>query len=545
MGTTNEAQFRALSSLRGLSPEQLEKLHARALYNGTGYVYGTGPSGNQIERLPWEVDTINGRLVPAVYRKPLVQVGKLAQLVEQLDELITGEAQLPSWAVEGPDADELSGLLEGLELSTWHASRVLEDLALLGASCEGFRRRDEGAGGWPHVYLDPVWCTPIFAWSAQSAQAQGLAAEVRELTDAPVFGLADPGAGFAVPEGSRRDDDLVALEWLQPVIDDADERERELRERGELIRWQRRIYTPWAIIRFADIVVRKDTEAIEWKLADEPEPHGWGVVPLVWHRAKGGDAADKWGRPLVYSPDLETITEQLDYTASFWVAATKHCVSPTLIEKDVTDRNALAQVLDWQHLPEDLTQLAVGPKSVASYSSDASKNGEVFFLETDGAALEKGAEAVSVLIQQAHERSRIVRHDPQESAGVQSGVALERMQAPTVATVGKARHVLERGWLRLAEALTQAAGLDASVSLAWPKVFELTAADVQQLAGAYVVLVQSELISRQTAIEQLAPQLGVEDPEAEAARVLAEAEAALASRPRTPGEGGEDDPEVD
>jgi hypothetical protein len=241
-----------------------------------------------------------------------------------------------------------------------------------------------------------------------------------------------------------------------------------------------------------------------------------------------------------------------DYVSSVWAQAVEVNTSPTLVEIDVADDARTAMILadrDLRTMTEDPSIVGVGPRSVLSYASTPGGEPSVEFLEIDGAAAEAAKVNADWLVARSYETSRMTRHDPERLKGVTSGVALQRMEAPTVAMVGGIRSLLSRAWKLLSRKLAIAmdaaqegfSSPDAVANFVWPRVFPLTAQDIQDWANAFALAIQSDTVSRETAIARMSALLEVDDPEAEAKRILDAAAERMAMLPQIPAPGGDDD----
>jgi hypothetical protein len=499
-------------------------LELRATYEGTQY-----------ETLKWEweqdIDPVTGNQRPARTRKPMVQLGVPDDVVDRIVDLAIGEGRFPAIEIEGDDQGRLRDVALGdddLELA-YHASDQLTDLCVVGSALFGFVRPQDpdGSTHWESVRIRTEWAEPVFAGGRETPRARELAEELEDIQGAGVEQV-DGMATFALPKGVKSDD-VVFVRHQWPVQEEVSATDRKHAKRNVLV-IHRRDYTSTAIIEYEPVRVESEIgEAPEFVVADVMI-HDWGVVPLVWARARGADvgSGETEGRS-VFSPAVRSLTKAADYTKSFGTAAAQTSGAPTLVEIDVSDDVAdAAMVADETRSGSQIKW--VGAKSVFPYRS-AGEHPSVFLLEPDArgiAALDKDVES---LVDHAYETARVVRHDPEKLGGALSGLAVERLNEPAVAQAQGYRAILGRSWrillnkLAVAMDIQNEPGVNAeafSVSLRFPRIFRLTSQDVQGWITALVAAVVGRVLTRETAIKQLAALLEVEDADAEAERLLEE-----------------------
>lgn len=531
--TTNRADldFRDLSALRGLDERQRRMLDLRATYAGTRYATVT-IEGQQVPALPWDQDrTAQGTRIPASRRRPMVQLGVPDDIVDRIVDLAVGEGRFPAVEVEGDAEGRLRDVALGdddLELA-FHAPDQLEDLTLVGSALLGFSRQliGEEQTRWESVLIRTEWAEPVFVGARMTDRARELAAEVGGIEGSGVEPSPDDGLPvFAVPKGARSDDvAFVRIQW--PVAEEVSHETRiATRER---ITWYRRDYTSTAIIDYQPVSVSPSDQRAPTFDPLPVDPHGWGVVPLVWVKARGADAADTEGKS-VLTPAVLDLTAAADRSKSFETQAAWTSGAPVLIEQDVTDEVRDALMLE-AAAAGNADVVAVGPKAVIRYVSVGEKSGKVFLLEPDAAGIETLRDNVETLVDHAYETGRVVRHDPEKLGGALSGLAVERLNEPAMAQAQGYRVILGRAWrillgkLAVAMEAEDEPGVDAEafeISLRWPRIFRLTATDVTAWVTAYATAVAGGLLQRETAIKLLAAVLEVEDAEAEAAALMSE-----------------------
>lgn len=519
--------FSDLSALRGLDERQRAMLDLRAIYAGSQYERVT-IEGQDQPALPWDMDTLpSGSRVPASHRKPMIQIGVPDDVVDRIVDLAIGEGRFPAIEVEGDPKGRLREVMLGgddLELA-FHAPEQLVDLCVVGSLAVGFSHPvdPDGFSRWEPLLFEPEWCETVFAGEREQARSRELAAEVEGIEGSGVESD-DAGPIFAMQEGARSDD-LVFLRYQWPVAE-----ERASTAAGvsnqDVIVWHRRDYTTTAIIEYKPVVVQEGVELLPSFVPKPVEPHGWGVVPIQWAKARGGRRGSTEGDS-IYSEALQSLSAAADRSASFWTQAAHVSGSPTLIEIDVQDDVQDALML--ADSPKASELVAVGPKSVLRYSTAGTKP-DVRFLEIGGAGPAALQENTDKLVDLAYETARVARHDPDRLKGVLSGTALERLNEPTVALAQGYRAILGRAWRLLASKLAvamQAEGepvnaAEFDISLRWPRVYKLTAADLQQWAQALALAIQAGTVSRETAIGIMASTLDIEDAEAEVETIMAD-----------------------
>jgi hypothetical protein len=526
--------FSDLSALRGLDARQRAMLDLRAIYEGTQYERVT-IKGQDQPALPWDLDvTATGTRIPASHRKPMIQIGVPDDIVDRVVDLAIGEGRFPALEVDGDDEGRLRDVMLGgddLELA-FHAPDQLVDLTVVGSMAVGFSHpvdADTGFSRWEPVLLETEWCETVFAGGREQPRARELAAELSLVEGSGVETAEDGKPIFAMPEGARSDD-LVFLRYQWPVAE-----ERAATETGvgkeDVIVWYRRDYTTTAIVEYSPVIVESGVEHTPSFTPLPVEPHEWGVVPIQWAKSRGGRRGDTEGASM-FSPALQSLTAAGDRSASFWTQAAHVSGSPTLVERDVTDdvRDALMLAMTTGDSAKASELIGAGPKSVLRYSTSGT-DPDVSFLEISGAGPAALADNTDKLVDLAYETARVSRHDPDRMKGVLSGTALERLNEPTVALAQGYRNILGRAWRLLASKLAVAMekegepGVSADafdISLRWPRVFRLTATDVQQWAQGLALAIQAGTVRRETAIGIMASVLDIEDAEEEARAILAE-----------------------
>jgi hypothetical protein len=496
------------SALIGLTERQRQLLDYRSYYELSQYETVV-VQGNEIPALPWDQEVApNGRRVPAAYRKPSVQLGTSASIVDRIVDLSVGLDRFPVISTEGGDDTVREVLLSDDELDLeGEAPDQLVDLVAIGSVVFGFHRPEELGGSLEPVRLDSEWCEPVFVGARHSPRALELAAEYAEdpdLEGAAVLVADGPGGAvaFVAPDGARSHD-VVFVRYQWPIAQEASDQRTEHAREDKVI-WHRRDYTTIAIVEYAPVAVSPGEDVPIDRFRVLPvEPHAWGVVPLVWLRARGASDGEPDGRS-IYSPAVTSTTESADRSASFASQAAHVSGSPVLIEQDVEDREEDVKNA-YPANDEDPAIVGVGPKAVRRYRSEFEQKGEVDYLEMDGAGVEALETNARNLSQAARRAARVPELDPELLKGVLSGVALERLNEPAVARAGSYRALLQKGWKLLARKVAIVLEVESpELSFRWPKVFPPTAQDVLDWGSALVPVVAARLYPRRRVVAKLA-----------------------------------------
>jgi hypothetical protein len=238
-------------------------------------------------------------------------------------------------------------------------------------------------------------------------------------------------------------------------------------------------------------------------------------VPIVWIRnlagGKGIDGA------CTFRAAVETGIE-IDYQLSQAGRGLKYSSDPTLLIRE----------------PAGLDGTMVRG---ASNALVVSEKGDAKLLEIGGTASQAVIDYVRILREFALESVHGNRVDASRLTTPSSGRAIELMNLGLIWLADNLRISYGDGLLRLARMILRAshvfplsilgetvASLDASaqLSLRWPEWYPDDALDRQRVAETVNALVSAELISRETALKTLGPRYGIEDRQAELARIKAE-----------------------
>lgn len=480
-------------ALRGLDERQRKLLTLAAHARGTYYA----DAGLK----PWWPNVARNRYgqltaIPCHERAPGIRLGILGDKVRKMLDCLCGEGKMPGFQ-ETPDevvrvvVDELE-LTDASRLPTW-------DVIVKGSSCDGFSRLPDGS--FEPTYCDPVFCTPVFASMARTETARLIRDDVAKLG----VQLTPPSEGDAlfVPDGSRWDD-LIALRYDYTWLDD------------ENVVWRRRRdFFPNVTLDYNDVRVTADQMAPpNYTLKAPPDPHNFGIVPLVWTFAPDLIPGDLEGQSLL-TDEVISIAIAADYAASLRDDATRSICWPQLTLIDVVDKVQHSVVGDLM-IPHQQS----GSGTVMEFRSNGN-HPEVKITEPNGTGLAQADKEIEDLRHHAERITGLIEQDPNKVTGALSGVALEKILEPKIAAVNRYRRSLGRRITRLALKVGHVIGQDASAAtLQWPRVVSMTPADLQAAATALGAATGGKaIISRKTAVTIFANLAEIQDPEGELALI--------------------------
>ena len=279
---------------------------------------------------------------------------------------------------------------------------------------------------------------------------------------------------------------------------------------------QEAYYEPWKVVKDAT----DKAPASPTLDASRTVTHKLGFVPVVWVKnLPGGDTTD--GGCTFPDEAIDTGIE-IDYQLSQAGRGLKYSSDPTLLIKEPAY--------------SDGTMVRS-----ASNAITVNEKGDAKLLEINGTAVTAVLEYVRGLRELALETMHGNRANADKISAAQSGRAMELMNQALIWLADKLRISYGEGaLLSLLIMILKAADkiplvfkdgtkvgkieLPAGQQLAlrWPAWYQPTASDMQQVAQTLQALVNTGIISRQTAIKVIAAQYDIEDTEAEFK--LAEAE---------------------
>ena len=502
--------------------------------------------GEAYDGLPEHHDPAHAEL-PLRQRQPTVIARLGAAHVDQVTALLFGRGRQPTYRVaglEGPDG-------EVVELTEPERAALDERVASI-------IRRAQLPGHLSELgRIGLVQGTVALAgYQTESGRAW---AEVLHLHDAvPVFASADRETADAL---ELREGDLTELDvyWWERTEDPGGKTTKALRRR----RWTLTDvleYEPLEDVTLGDVAL----DGLDWELDEAASvTHDLGLVPVSWVRNRRV-AGSPWGAPLITEVE-HLIEDEVNYTITQRGRGVRYNCEPQLYVKD----GANATGPDGEPLGRGSNRTI----NVESYGGDM-PGVELGILEMTGLGLEQAAAYVDSLGHLLRQVTRVVDHDPQRAAGALSGVALQRMMAPTVALVDDLRGEYGEGLSRWLELMLMIDGAeleddtfegedvevdedlvddDASeedvpvaitaqdsavpeelrrviVEVTWPEIIEPTAADFAAVVAPVIDLYESGIIDAEAALTRLASHLSIDDV---AAYLEAQAERVVDSSPTT------------
>jgi len=481
----------------------------------------------------WDCEEADGTPVLSRHRRPLVQLGEAARVIEQVLHALVGTDTAPVLQVyQGSDEDAQTDSEDALTVA-----RVLEEglglpgaltlpaLDLLGGSCVLAFSRPDPARPERHDWLrlQPEWCDVVFAPQAKGGKARAYAVELAG------YGLEMPadedGPYLPVPEDARQDD-VILLRHQPRVVDEVPV--------GGLTtatqwRYERTDYLLDVILSYHAVPTTEHSDTPPRGFHPRTiDPHEWGIVPVVWLREWTAEPDELDGRSLLRR-SVVSMAEQADYVASFATSSTNRNADPDVVTMDA-EREDLVAAMELR-LPAP--RRTTGGRAFNFRSMGGSHQGQVKLLETAGDAAESSRELLRLLRQAISDNSGVVRHDPEKAAGLQSGEAMRRFLRPFLQLLDAYRRILEQGLVRLVRLVAhvlraerQITAEDIGVTVSWPDVVPLTPSDALAWGQVGQALVAAGYPQEEIVL-LLATKLGHPDAEEVARAGAAEAEARM------------------
>lgn len=289
---------------------------------------------------------------------------------------------------------------------------------------------------------------------------------------------------------------------------------------------------------------------VPWKVDDQDrdEPHvpvedskrtvvhNLGFCPWVWVKnLYGGDDIDGL---CTFQHAVDTCI-QIDYQVSQAGRALKYSADPLLVVKEPPIEN-LFGMDDGVAVEGGGGGMFRSASTLLTINSD--KGGDAKFLEIDGEGARTVIEFCQYLRDQALEAMQGNRSKLDAINSHQGAKALEILNAPLIRLTDNLRASYgEYGLLRLLKMFLKAVSVRGGtikvngkavaasiaktddLSLRWGQWFAPNEEEVKQKADGLAVLVQNEIVSRETATKEIARECDIEDIKAERALVEAEA----------------------
>jgi len=467
-----------VASYRAQYLETRERVYRGAQYEGRGLA----PA--------WDKTPPGTKPAPLRQQKPSVQYDLPRLLVDRPAALLFGEGRFPEIAFEpaqsttktDDEAPDDSG-----DVTAWFAAIA-----------------DEGC----------------LQEEALIAAKQGLATGTMVLTWAVRDGLFDFRALQAKhcrPTFSKkRRRDLESLELRYRFQKEV----REIRDGREVcvVRefWYREEWTTTAHVVYAEVAVESDGRDPTWTVEDRAE-HGFGFVPAVWIKSQDDGSCSIDGVSMLEGVD--NTVDDIDRTLSQKSRAIRYNQDPERVYYGLSDEQRLKIE---RSAPGNSVSL---PKK--------SEGGGAELLELAGEGQRVAEEHVQNQRNRTLETKRVVVPDPDKlKAAGKSGIALKILHAVMLELIGELRLSYGRGLRTLFQQICRAVregklgGTDTAletpapvipagkVTLLWGDAFELTPADLLDLAQAASTLYSAGLMDRETIVRSLASYFGVRDVQA-------------------------------
>jgi len=524
------ADFIALNKLRGFSPRQQRLLELEAVYHSTQYA----------GLPPWEQEmAFDGQAVRPLCgheREPRLKAGLIEEKVETLIDMLVGEGRFPTIGLKDKD---LGKQIDAVRMGK-RIRGPARDLVVKGSGALEIGLLDGNRIEAKH--LRPEWCEPIFVSKAGRPRALQLVEELAAL-DVTLPASRSESEHLWTPEGAASDE-LCFLRYEYVYHEEEAARDGA----SGNVTWRHRVdFTPTLTVYYYDVQVYEDTtSAVVWRVSSVLQ-HGWGVVPVAWARTPDAEDGEPDG-PSLITEALRSICEAADRMLTRKDASVSVVSNPKAYTIDLED--LVANVNADKGMP---TGWRASSGEVLTFQSGGEGKAQIGLLEPTGKGPEVAKAHFDDLVSQAARVSRVLAHDPQQAAAVQSGVALQRMMEPTLQRLGTYRvavgELIEAFVTKAAAVLGRAVPV---VEVQWPPAIRLTPTDLQATAQALSTASGgAALISQETAVRLFATAAEIEDPDAEVALVAADADEAmqrakdaLASRPPSSPPSGEPDPAV-
>jgi len=294
--------------------------------------------------------------------------------------------------------------------------------------------------------------------------------------------------------------------------------------------WHRETITASTWVVYAEVEAREGIEP-QWALEQTVE-HDMGFCPAVWVRIgePAGAPCGQGDGTGVFAPYLDLI-DDLNYISSQQGRALFYALDPQVVLSGVAEGDV---------------ELLKGGKNAWTLPKDAKAE----LLESDHAYVGAAAERMKELRKSILDAAGLVELAPESVRGAHSGSALELLLSPQIARVDELREQVGGPLGRLLEQILAALGGPAlaparvrvevrdrrpkragrkprspaapRVVLTWGSHTPRTASDALTAADAATKATTAGAVSRESAARFLAPYMGVEDVEADQARVDAD-----------------------
>jgi hypothetical protein len=278
--------------------------------------------------------------------------------------------------------------------------------------------------------------------------------------------------------------------------------------------WSKREWTETEEIIYEPYLCEKESEEgfsprIDKERSSE---HGFGFVPLVW--IKNLPSSNQIDGSSTYESIID-ISVEIDYQLSQLGRSIKYNGDPTLVIKNPVNL-------------ED-SQIMKGV-SVLNVDGD---NGDAFYAETSGKFADPGMAFVRQLREYALEVARGNRTNPDKMNSVQSGKALQMLNATLISLVSEMRITYgEDGLLEVYKMVLDICKTDTHIdygdtkpddgeeckdklTLDWPEWYPQSAQEKLQEAQTLIAYKDGNILTTKTALESIADEYNVLDIEDE------------------------------
>jgi hypothetical protein len=484
-----------LSTLRSLiardpdySPRTWTLEIRRRVLKGTLYDVLTSPFHE--ERSP------SGEYIPLVRRRPSVRYGLCKIIARDSIALLFGEGRFPALdttdagaAGDGPEPAKQRELIANM-LADAGIPQAMTDAAWKGVIGSVAVRMRVLKGRLFVDSLDTVYLLPEYDPMAPDVLTRVV--EERKVPGSDLISAGYPARSPELPFG------------LEPST----------------TYWFRREWTTNEELWFAPLSITDKTNGKPYiRDNDRSVIHGLGFVPMVWIRnLPGGEDPD--GGTTIPDEVISTGIE-IDYLLSQNGRGLRYSLDPTLLLKEP----------------------AVGEGQIVKGAGNAlvvSEKGDAKLLEIGGTASAAVLDWVKGLREFALETAHGNRSSPDKLGAAQSGRALELLMTPLIWLADDLRTSYGNGLIELFQMIARASKkypvtlrdgtkieLDptARVTLRWPPWFPPTLQDQQTEASTLSVLTQAGLMSRESAVREVADTHNIPDATAELARIAADQKA--------------------
>lgn len=250
----------------------------------------------------------------------------------------------------------------------------------------------------------------------------------------------------------------------------------------------------------------------------ERAEHGFGFVQAVWYRTSI-NKHNPDGEPLV--DDLTDFIDEINYSMSQSSQAVSYNQEPQLTVSG----------MDMEELDHIIRS--------SSKALNLGRDGKAAFLESNMSGVETADKLRDKVRNGLQEISRVVMLDPEKIVGsAQSGKAMEVLHGPMLDLIDELRPMLKKCINELLLKMSLATLIMAQrgeplgmeippgwrpksleFNFVWPEIFPMTIEDLQKKVAVGVAASSANILSRESVTRWLAQDFGIEDIEAEVAKV--------------------------